>query len=132
MADNEVVEKTYDETWMKRFDFFKEHGAPNTQTFKDAFKPLPFGERVTIGMNFWAFFFSFIYFFIKGMWKKGLVLLGIFVLLSIIASIVGSQGLATGLRIAFGMLAGIIANYSFYQKEILGEDDYNIFKGMKL
>ncbi|MDD5358721.1 MAG: DUF2628 domain-containing protein [Sulfurovaceae bacterium] len=132
MAENEVNENPYSETWTKRFDFFKQNGAPNTQTFKDAFKQLTFGERITIGMNFWAFFFSFIYFFIKGMWKKGLVLLGIFVVLSIIASLLGSHSAATGFRIAFGMLAGMIANYSFYQKEILGEDDYNIFKGMKL
>lgn len=132
MPENEINEKTYDEVWIKRFDFFKQNGAPNTQTFKEAFKQLAFGERVTIGMNFWAFFFSFIYFFIKGMWKKGLVLLGIFVVISILALLVGSQGLATGLRIAFGMFAGMIANYSFYRQEILGEDDYNVFSGMKL
>lgn len=131
MTENKIEAPVYSETWMKRFDFFKKNGAPNTESFKEAIKQSSFQDRVVIGMNFWALFFGFIYFFIKGMWKGGLVLLGIGLTVGII-SIFLPDFLLRGLGIALGIFSGMIANYNFYRKEILGEDDYNILKGIRL
>ena len=65
-------------SWQKRFDFFNAYGLPNsTPESKAAYKALTFLERVKLTSNILAFLFGPIYFFVKGMWRKGLTLLGI-------------------------------------------------------
>lgn len=63
---------TFDRTqlspkWQFRFAFFDRHGGPRDPAYKEALKTLPFGEKLKVGMNFYALFFGFIYFFILGL-----------------------------------------------------------------
>lgn len=126
--------KTYDEVWTDRFNFFQKNGGPATETYKEAFKQLDgFLKKARVNMNFYAFFFGFIYFLIKGMYKGALTLLGISAILFVILMVLPdsiSDILGNSMGIVSGVLAGMTANYTFYRKEVLGEDDFNIFKGV--
>ncbi|NHX22235.1 DUF2628 domain-containing protein, partial [Escherichia coli] len=71
------MNKEISEKWQERFSFFDQYGSPKTSEYKAAYKALPFGKRILIGMNIWAFFFGFIYFLILGLWRKALTLFAI-------------------------------------------------------
>ncbi|WP_262980375.1 DUF2628 domain-containing protein [Photorhabdus kleinii] len=67
----------YSERWQTRFTFFERNGAPKAPEYKAATKAEPFIRRILLNMNFIAFFFSFIYFFVLGLWWKNLTLFGV-------------------------------------------------------
>ena len=86
--------------------------------------------------NWLAFFFPPIYYLIKGMWKKAIVLLGMFIVILIILGIIipseyeyvpleyipiGYQLLNLSIIIP-AQLAGMWAYYDVYRKEILKQD----------
>ena len=134
-----MEQKQYSNKWQKRFDFFNAHGAPDTPEFKSALKAEPFGGRILISMNFFAFFFGIIYFLILGLWKKGLVLLGISIgfglILNIIDFMIGGtipNGAYTGLSVGISALWAMIANYAYYIKETKGLDGWNPFEGIRM
>ncbi|WP_081990789.1 DUF2628 domain-containing protein [Xenorhabdus nematophila] len=88
-------------------------------------------------MNFFALFFGIFYFLILGLWKKGLALLGIAfavsIAIGITEEIVGynfSDALWNGLGAGFAILYGFSANYSYYLKEVKGDNSWNPFKGI--
>lgn len=134
-----MEQKQYSQKWQKRFAFFDKHGAPNTPEFKTALKAESFGGRILISMNFFAFFFGIIYFLILGLWKKGLVLLGMTigfgVLLAIIDAMTGGSipdGAFTGLSVGISVIWSMVANYAYYIKETKGLDGWNPFEGMRM
>jgi hypothetical protein len=59
----------------ERFAFFDAHGGPLSPDYRDACKEMPFGKRLFFNANWWAFFFGPFYFYARGMWKKGTVVL---------------------------------------------------------
>jgi len=128
--------KIYDDVWTERFNFYQKNGSPSSETFKKAYKKIDgLVAKLRMNMNFYAFFFGIIYFLIKGMYKGALTLLAVYALLSVILMFVPEgivNSVSNGIGIASGLLAGMTANYTFYRKEILGEDDFNIFKGMRM
>jgi hypothetical protein len=73
-----------------------------------------------VKFNFWAFFFSSIYYLIKGMWRKALVLIGINLLLVIGLSLF-DPALANLAAIVVGALAATMANFDYYRKKVLHE-----------
>ncbi len=73
--------------------------------------------------NFVAFFFNIIYYAIKGMWKKAIVILGINILLSIIVAMINPNLVQlVGFGIA-GLSAGM-ANNDFYRFKVLDEGNF--------
>jgi hypothetical protein len=61
----------------ERFAFYDAYGQPSGSTeARAAFRALPFGTRFRMNTNIWAFLFGPIYYFVKGMWRKGLVAAG--------------------------------------------------------
>lgn len=129
--ENSFNNKHYPQVWVDRFNFFKLHGAPNTKGFVTELKALPFGKKMRVNFNWLAFFFGPIYFFIKGMWQGAITLIMIIIIAAIICSLTPSY-VGSVLNFAFSFMCGMVANYTFYRKEVLGEDDFNIFKGMRL
>ncbi|HEC8326773.1 TPA: DUF2628 domain-containing protein [Providencia rettgeri] len=134
-----MEQKQYSEKWQKRFNFFDTHGAPDTPEFKAALKAESFGGRLLISMNFFAFFFGIIYFFILGLWKKGLVLLGISIGLGLVLNVIDfmiggtiPNGAYTGLSVGISALWAMIANYAYYIKETKGLDGWNPFEGIRM
>ncbi|HEM8292178.1 MULTISPECIES: DUF2628 domain-containing protein [Providencia] len=134
-----MEQKQYSEKWQKRFNFFDTHGAPDTPEFKAALKAESFGGRLLISMNFFAFFFGIIYFLILGLWKKGLVLLGISIGLGLVLNVIDfmiggtiPNGAYTGLSVGISALWAMIANYAYYIKETKGLDGWNPFEGIRM
>lgn len=115
-----------------RFDFFDRYGTPgSTPESKAAFKALPFGARFRLTANFCAFFFGPIYFCVKGMWQKGLTLLGLNAVLMVIFAILPLPDAAvTGVGVGVGVLQMSIANYAYYLHYVKGSQSWNLFEGI--
>lgn len=86
----------------------------NVQVYKNA----PF----TLKFNLWAFFFGLFYYLAKGMWKRGLVLAGVSILISLIVALIFGDKAATYMNMGLGALYGSFANIDYYRKMVLGED----------
>ncbi|WP_323840035.1 DUF2628 domain-containing protein [Photorhabdus africana] len=126
----------YPEKWQTRFAFFEKNGAPKTPEHKAAMKAEPSIRRMLLNMNFIAFFFGFIYFFVLGLWRKNLILFGIAVvmimLLGVIESILNIEippAAGIGINSAFAVIWGTTANYAYYLKENMNSQSWNPFEG---
>ena len=69
MADGSLTEK-----WKYRFSFYDEHGFPGfwgaSPEYKQALKGLNTRQKITIRTNVIAFFFSWVYLFVLGLWNN--------------------------------------------------------------
>lgn len=123
--------------WRERFTFFDSYGHPGSPAYRQAMRNLSFGERSRITSNFVAFFFGPIYFFVLGLWKKNLSLLGIWA--GVIILVVALEAI-TGMTLpdllpqalGFGMAALYMstANYAYYLQRTRGIQSWNPFEGM--
>ncbi|MGF6088835.1 DUF2628 domain-containing protein [Pseudomonas sp. 18173] len=126
--------------WQERFAFFDQYGAPKSPDFKAGFKQLPARKRILINLNFIAFFFGPIYFFVLGLWKKNLAIIAIIVALSFALAVVfallgyeeAPKAFDTGINIAFALMYGLSANYAYYLKQVKGSQGWNPFEGLRL
>lgn len=89
-----------------------------------------------INVNWIAFFFGPIYFFVIGLWKKGLTLLGIWfaVVLSVVtfetmSGFVTPNAIATGIGAGMAALYMTVANYAYYLHRVKGAQSWNPFEG---
>ncbi len=123
------------EKWEQRFAFFKEHGAPNAPGFKQALKALPrWSDKLRVNFNVWAFFFGAIALFAFGLWKKAIVWLLIAIALQVLCALAPdwlAPRLQFGASIGCSMMAGLVCNYAYYQKERLQRQSWNLFEGMR-
>ena len=133
MADAELKPK-----WRERFEFFETHGAIQTPEARAAFKALPYKKKLLINISWLGLFFGPIYFLILGMWKRALTMIGIALLITVIQVVfevatgieIPSAG-NRGIDMAFAMLFAMTANYSYYLKQVKGDNDWNPFKGVR-
>ncbi len=95
-------------------------------------------KKMRINANLIAFFFGPIYLFVLGLWKKNLAMLGIILAINVVLSVIFSifsmdfpRPLNTGLNIAVSLTYALTANYSYYLKEVKGEQSWNPFQGMR-
>ncbi|MGF6417321.1 ABC-type multidrug transport system fused ATPase/permease subunit [Stenotrophomonas sp. AN71] len=126
---NAVDLSRFSPKWQFRFTFFQQHGAPKEPGFKQAWKALSFGDRLKVNINFFAFFFGFIYLLILGMWRKALVVIGIGIVLTIV-SLFLPDVVARPLFIAMNFLVASSTNYSYYLEQVKGKASWNPFEGM--
>lgn len=121
--------------WQSRFGFFEKYGLPSSSPeSKVAFRALPFGAKVRIGSNLLAFFFGPIYFAVKGMWRKGLTLLGIELVVSVVLSMLAlvlrlPDGAFTGAGVGVAAIGLSTANYAYYLHVTTGSRSWNLFEG---
>ncbi|MFR9751414.1 DUF2628 domain-containing protein [Nocardia sp. 004] len=117
--------------WQERFAFYDAYGIPgSTPAAREAYRALPIGKRIMLNSNFLAFLFGPIYFFVKGMWRKGLTLFGIGVAAGAVIAIAGLSD--TWIRIVgFGVagLAMSTANYAYYLHVVQNSHSWNLFEG---
>ncbi len=131
MSNNQFNGKIYDEVWSDRFNFFQQNGAPNSKNFKNKLNTLSGIQKLRININFYAFFFGFIYFLIKGMWKGAITLLILNVVFVSISMFLPGF-ISSIFTLIVSLISAFAANYTYYRKVLLGEDDFNIFKGIRL
>ncbi|MCA6222489.1 DUF2628 domain-containing protein [Photorhabdus antumapuensis] len=110
----------YSEKWQTNFAFFEQNGAPKTPEYKAAMKVVPSMRRILLNMNFIAFFFGFIYFFVLDLWRKSLILFGVSVVVMIILGVIEDAlsvdippAVGMGIKFAFSAIWG----YTYYLKE---------------
>ncbi|BBY55523.1 DUF2628 domain-containing protein [Mycobacterium koreense] len=119
------------DAWRSRFEFFDAYGLQTTTlAAREAYKALPITRRLRISSNFLAFLFGPIYFFVKGMWRKGLALLGITVAVGVAGTALDlPDSMATGIGTALGVLAMMTANYAYYLHVRADSRSWNPFEG---
>lgn len=122
---------TVSPSWQKRFDFFNAYGLPNsTPESRAAYRALSFMDRLKLSSNILAFLFGPIYFFVKGMWRKGLTLLGIFFAVEVVLVVLDvPDSLVRGIGFGLAALAMTTANYAYYLHVVRGSRSWNLFEG---
>ncbi|MCZ9150216.1 DUF2628 domain-containing protein [Escherichia albertii] len=115
MADGSLTEK-----WKYRFSFYDEHGFSGfwgaSPEYKQALKGLNTRQKITIRTNVIAFFFSWVYLFVLGLWKKAIVVLFLAIFSLIFGYMIGYN--------VFGFIIAAYVSYNtnrwFYEKEVKG------------
>ncbi|MDR3351655.1 MAG: DUF2628 domain-containing protein [Zoogloeaceae bacterium] len=98
-----------------------------SEELKAAHKNLTGAERLKVAINLWAFFFSFIYLFILGLWRQAVLVLLIAIGLGVTVGLVGlflpekiGDALGQGVFIAFNILVAFRANTWYYREKTKG------------
>jgi hypothetical protein len=119
------------DTWHQRFTFFDTYGLPSSSPrARDAFKELSWWTRSRMSWNTLAFLFGPLYFFAKGMWRKGLVLLmsaiglGITLALLDLPETVDRAG-----SLVIPAMAASAANYAYYLHVVMESRSWNPLEG---
>jgi uncharacterized protein DUF2628 len=120
------------DNWHQRFTFFDTYGLPSSSPrARDAFKELSWWTRSRMSWNFLAFLFGPLYFFAKGMWRKGLVLLmsaialGTGVALLDLPEMVDRAG-----SLVIPAMAASAANYAYYLHVVMESRSWNPLEGL--
>ncbi|TLH66217.1 hypothetical protein C1S80_07845 [Mycolicibacterium aubagnense] len=118
-------------SWQRRFDFFNAYGLPNSSPeSKAAYQAMSFMDRLKLTSNILAFLFGPIYFFVKGMWRKGLTLLGIFFAVEVVLVVLDvPDSLVRGIGFGLAAIAMTTANYAYYLHVVRGSQSWNLFEG---
>ncbi len=130
MTEQTPVDNLSD-SWRWKFDFFNTYGLPSASPeAKAAFRELSFMARMRLNSNILAFLFGSIYFFVKGMWRKGLTLLGITIAAAVVFTAVGvSDNVGRAIGIGIAVLAMSTANYAYYLHVTRNSQSWNPFEG---
>lgn len=117
--------------WQERFTFYDRFGAPNTTPkARQAYRALPFLDKARLTVNIWAFLFGPVYFFVKGMWRKGLILLAVAVaLVVVLIALDAPDNISRGAALIVPAFALTTANYAYYLHAVKGSQSWNIFQG---
>ncbi|SEH47413.1 Protein of unknown function [Mycolicibacterium rutilum] len=119
-------------SWQQRFAFYDQYGVPNTSPqSREAYRRLPFGQKLRLNTNIWGFLFGPFYFFVKGMWRKGLVLLAAAIVLgTLIVGLDAPDIVSRALSIVVPVFAMTTANYAYYLHVVRGSQSWNVFEGL--
>lgn len=130
MTEQTPVDNLSD-SWRWKFDFFHTYGLPSASPeAKAAYRNLSFMAKLRLTSNILAFLFGPLYFFVKGMWRKGLTLLGIAIAAgAVLTALDVSDTVGRSAGIAIGALAMSTANYAYYLHVVRGSQSWNPFEG---
>ncbi|MBN6065955.1 DUF2628 domain-containing protein [Aggregatibacter actinomycetemcomitans] len=134
-----TTEKELSPKWQKRFDFYNKYGTNSSSPeYKAGYKALSFKDKVSLNQNFIAFFFGAIYFFVLGLWRKNLTLIGIIIVSGVISYFVEDamqlseeqiRNIDKGFQLGFAVLYSLIANKAYYLHKVKGSRSWNPFEG---
>lgn len=121
---------TLSRSWQQRFAFFDAYGLPSSPEARDAMRALPWRARLRISSNILAFLFFPFYFFVKGMWRKGLGWVAVAVVLATLGVTLDvSDPVARAIGIGLAAGAMTTANYAYYLHVVKGSRSWNILEG---
>lgn len=122
--------------WQERFAFIEQHGRPGSATYKQALRGLSFGKRILINSSILAFFFGPIYWFVLGLWKKNLAVIGIILAIGVIEGLfemlTGSvipAAVDNGIGFAVSLTYAILTPYAYYLKRLKNHQSWNPWEG---
>ncbi|RUR51302.1 DUF2628 domain-containing protein [Vreelandella populi] len=110
--------------WQHKFDLFEKVGSDHQSIYRamgtSEYKALGFRDKQRISFNVWAFLFGPLYYFVKKMWAKGLLILAFIWLLATVFTLVE---VALGTRfpdvvywIPGAVIFAQLANHDYYRK----------------
>lgn len=119
--------------WQERFAFFDKYGGPMSPEYKAALQQLEFKEKIKINMNIIAFFFGVIYFFVLGLWRKNLTVLGVAIVVSFFLMFLPLgfyKTVSSVINLMFALGYSLIANYAYYLHAVKGSTSWNPLEGV--
>lgn len=132
-ANNNIsrLDSSLSDKWKFRFEFFEKHGVPGhgapSPEFHAALKQLHWTDRIKVTVNFYGFFFSFIYLFVLGLWRQAILLISAGLALGFIGGMLGlPDSVINGAGIGLTMACGVRVNALYYQKKVLGREDWRV------
>lgn len=130
MTEQTPVDNLSD-SWRWKFDFFQTYGLPSASPeAKAAYRNLSFMAKLRLTSNILAFLFGPIYFFVKGMWRKGLTLLGLTIAVAAVGVTLDlSDTIARAIGFGIAALAMSTANYAYYLHVVRSSQSWNPFEG---
>lgn len=114
------------ERWKEKFRLFRKAGAPGFSNLKNL--PADERKRASVGFNILAFLFGPFYYVAKGMWRKGLALFVVCVVVVIVLEAIfdllgyGRFGKSLGYGVA--AVFAVRANIDYYKKMVLGDNGW--------
>ena len=118
-------------SWHSRFAFFDAYGPAAGPPGPAALKNMCVGARVRRSGYPSAFFFGPIYFAVKGMWRKGLMLFGLTVVFNaLLLALNVPSSFDMAIACGVGALYATTANYAWYLHVRNDNRSWNIFEGM--
>ncbi|MFN7571514.1 MAG: DUF2628 domain-containing protein [Betaproteobacteria bacterium] len=124
-ADTDIESLPISEIWKKRFRWLRKAGGPSMKNIKD----MPISERIRGStFNILAFLFGPFYYIAKGMWRKGVALfvvcVVVVVLLDIVLTLSGFAKVGKALGYGVSAVFAVRANIDYYKKMVLGENGW--------
>lgn len=119
-------------SWREERDaFFDTYGGPFSPGYRAAKREMPLLKRIFFNANPGAFFFGPLYFFFRGMWKKGIAFLVPLLVLWTLEAVlpIPHQYHIFGMSSCFIQMS--CANYAYYLKRVRGAEGWNPFEGMR-
>lgn len=119
------------ETWRIRFAYFETYGpVGSSPEGKQAYRALSLWDKARIATNPFALLFGPVYFFVKGMWRKGLTLLLLAVAPAAVIVVVRPGGVVEWvLALIVPVLAMIAANYAYFLHVVEHSRSWNPWEG---
>ncbi|QZT62036.1 DUF2628 domain-containing protein [Mycolicibacterium austroafricanum] len=120
------------ESWRIRFAYFETYGpVPWTLEARQGYRALSFWDRIRLSSNVSAFLLGPVYFFAKGMWRKGLTLCGL-VGASVPAVLFTDVGgvIERVAALIVPVAATTTANYAYYLHVAKNSRSWNPLEGM--
>lgn len=105
------------DAWKRKFRLIEKAGGPDLPDFRE----LPFGDRMSININFLALFFGPIYYIVKGLWRQAVVYFVVAFVLILILDAIGLGKITRAVGSGLGIVYALRANISYYRKVVLGE-----------
>lgn len=117
-SESEVIS----DSWKEKFELLEKAGGVKMPNIKN----LPFGERMKIVFNIWAFLFGPIYYLVKGIWKKAISLFAVSVLIIVILELICKEiGISSTItNFVAGAIFATRANIDYYKKIKLGDNGW--------
>ncbi|AGM26856.1 hypothetical protein MASS_0254 [Mycobacteroides abscessus subsp. bolletii 50594] len=76
--------------------------------------------------------FGPIYYFVKGMWRKGLIIVAfVLAVVGVQYAVGGSDGVYQAVNLALSCVLMVTANHTYYLDRVKGSQSWNPFEGMK-
>ncbi|UKA12891.1 DUF2628 domain-containing protein [Photobacterium damselae] len=127
---NNIDELNVSNRWKEKFKLIQEIGGDNTSSSialqkSEEFKALPLNKRLAVNYNFFAFIFTALWYFAKGMWARGVVIFSLSFLLNCILGAVSAHFNYTFPGVVYWVVPAVLsathANVDYYRFKVHGE-----------
>ena len=112
--------------WKEKFRVYRKAGAPEFSRFGELTPEER--KRATFGFNILAFLFGPFYYLAKGMWRRGVTLLVVAVIvvamIDIVFGLMGWARLGSALGYGIAAIYAVRANLDYYKKMVLGDNGW--------